>query len=66
MRLRVAAANDEIVGEDRLGVDIESEDIDALLIEQGIDQHLSQFQTFQKAPSYDGKFEPNCSPNNPG
>jgi hypothetical protein len=32
-------------------VDVEHEDIDALLVEQGIDQQLSQFQTFQMAPS---------------
>lgn len=39
--LRVAAANDEVVGEDRLGMEIEGEDVAAFLVEQGIDQYLS-------------------------
>jgi len=38
LRLRFAAANDEEVGKDRLGVDIEGEDIDAFLVQEGIDK----------------------------
>jgi len=32
-------------------VDIEHQNIDALFVQQGVDQQLSQFQTFQITPS---------------
>jgi hypothetical protein len=51
LRFGFAGADDEEVGEDGLHVDIEHEDIDALFVQQGVNQQLSQFQTFQITPS---------------